>query len=92
MNAMQREQVAALASLGLPRGSRFDRLIRNLNWRREHEPSAPLTWRERYGLASALHPFRERLASSYSELALPQSLPKIENFRPFSIKNQLRLI
>jgi len=92
VNAVQREQVAALASLGLPRGGRYDLLIRSLTWRRAHEPSAPLTWRERYNLASALYEFRERLATSYADLALPHSPPKIESFRPFSIKNQQRLI
>ena len=92
MNAVQREQVAALAALNLPRGGRFDLLIRNLGWRLAHEPSAPLTWRERYNLACALYQFREKLAASYADLALPHSPPKIENFRPFSIKNQQRLI
>lgn len=92
MNATEREQVAALASLGLPRGGRYDLLIRNLDWRRAHEPSAPLTWRERYNLACALYQFREKFAASYADLALPNSPPKIENFRPFSIKNQQRLI
>ena len=92
MNATEREQVAALAALGLPRGGRFDLLIRNLGWRLAHEPKAPLTWRERYNLACALYQFREKLAASYADLALPHSPPKIESFRPFSIKSQQRLI
>ncbi len=91
MNTVQKQQVAALTRLDPPRGGQFDLLIRNLAWRLEHEPTAPLSWRERFNLACAIYGYRRGLRAAGVAFAIPEAEPRIEEYRPVIRENQRRL-
>lgn len=91
MNATERDKVAALALLRIPDIGFGSRLVKNLRWRVEHEPDAPLSRKEKYLLEMCCWHYRKALGGTVN-FALPTQPPQMADYLPTRIEQQSRLL
>ncbi len=75
MNATERAKVAALAAVRIPDFGYGSKLIRNLLWRRDKNPTAPLSANEKYLLDLMCWHYRNKLGGLVP-FDLPLSEPR----------------
>lgn len=91
MNQTERDKVAALTLLRIPDIGFGSVLIKNLRWRIENEPSAPLSRKEKYLLELCCWHYRRALGGMVT-FALPTARPQQAEFIPVRQQPQSRLL
>ncbi|HRD65695.1 MAG TPA: hypothetical protein PKY50_06020 [Candidatus Competibacter sp.] len=83
MNAVEREKVGALLALKLPSFAWGMQIVKNLSWRLENNPAAPLTPKEKHLLDLCCWHYRNKLGGLVA-FALPQQEPILAHYVPAS--------
>ncbi len=81
MTPLEIEKVAALALLRIPDVGYGAVLIRNLGWRADNEPKAPLSRKEKYLLELCCWHYRRALGGTVT-FELPKEKPVQANYIP----------
>lgn len=79
MNATERAKVLALAQIRMPEFGYGGRLVINLRWRLDNNPTAPLSPKEKHLLDLCCWHYRNRLGGVV-EFDLPQQEPNLVDY------------
>lgn len=79
MNATERAKVRALEQVRMPEFGYGAKLVRNLRWRIDNNPAAPVSAREKYLLDLCCWHYRNRLGGVV-DFDLPQSEPRLADY------------
>lgn len=91
MNKLEKEKVEALALLRIPDIGYGAVLIKNLCWRQDHEPNAPLSRKEKYLLELCCWHYRKALGGTVA-FDLPSRKPEKADYLPMRLQPQSRLL